>query len=222
MSLNKKHLLLVLVFICCAVGANAQQPVAMPSPSAEVSPAKRELIRQILDLTNSRKSTEAMFSAQFDEMERQMPEIQWQAISSLDEFKKLTPAQQANIKTKVSESSTQLAQRIKELFLQRIDMKKMVEEISYAMYDKHFSEGELRDLVAFYQSDTGKKVVQEMPALYAEAIGKAGELISPKVKEIVEQSQREQTSKLELEIQQLVKTPAKRPARKQKAAGRKQ
>lgn len=209
-----KYILLLLAFVCFAVSATAQQPVASPSPSPEVSAAKRELIRQILDLTNSRKSTEAMFSAQFDEMEKQMPEIQWQAISSLDEFKKLTAAQQASIKSKVTQSSTQLAQRIKELFLQRIDMKQMVEEISYTMYDKHFSEGELRDLVAFYQSETGKKVVQEMPALYAEAIAKAGELIAPKVKEIVEQSQREQTSKLELEIQQLVKTPAKPPAKK--------
>jgi uncharacterized protein len=209
-----KIILLLVALICGAVTVAAQEPVATPSPVPPVAPAKRDLIRQILDLTNSRKSTEAMFSAQFDEMERQMPEIQWQAISSLDEFKKLTAAQQANIKTKVSESSAQLAQRIKELFLQRIDMKQMVEEISYTMYDKHFSEGELRDLVAFYQSETGKKVVAEMPALYAEAIAKAGELISPKVKEIVEQSQQEQTAKLELEIQQLVKTPAKPPAKK--------
>lgn len=209
-----KYILLVLILVCCAVGGAAQQPVPAPSPNPEVSPAKRELIRQILDLTNSRKSTEAMFSAQFDEMEKQMPEIQWQAISSLDEFKRLTPAQQSTIKAKVSESSTQLAQRIKELFLERIDMKQMVEDISYTMYDKHFTEAELRDLVAFYRSETGKKVVQEMPALYAEAIGKAGELISPKVKEIVEESQREQTAKLELEIQQLVKTPAKTPAKK--------
>src|SRR6267142_3048352 len=94
MKLAKLTQMFSIIFLICFATAQGQQAVASPSPTPEVSAEKRAMIKEILDLTNSRKSSEAMFSAQFDEMERQMPETQWQAISSLDEFKKLTPAQQ--------------------------------------------------------------------------------------------------------------------------------
>jgi hypothetical protein len=200
--------------------SQAQQVETLPKPEAmpkqEVSPEKRALVKQILDLTNSRQSSEAIFNAQFDEMEKQMPDIQWQAISSMEEFKKLTLAQQEDLRTRVKQSSTRQARRIKELFLQRIDMKQLVEDISYAVYDKHFTEAELSDLVAFYSSPTGKKVVAETPALFAESIAKAAELIAPRVKQIVEETSKDQTNELEQEVQQLLKTKpsttAKKPA----------
>ncbi len=107
-----------------------------------------------------------------------------------------------------------MSKRIKELFLERIDMKQMVEDISYAVYDKHFTEAELTDLVAFYKSPTGQKVVAEMPALFAESIARAGEAIAPKVKEIVAAAQQEQTSELTSQIDQLIKSNPKPPPKK--------
>lgn len=189
--------------------SQAQQPKPEVTPKPEVSAEKRALIKEMLELTNSTQNSEAIFNAQFDEMAKQMPDIQWQAISSMDEFKKLTPAQQAELRARVNQSSTRQAQRIKELFLKRIDMKQLVDDITYAVYDKHFTEAELRDLVAFYSSPTGRKVVVETPALFAESIAKAGELISPKVKEIVEETSKDQTNELEAEVQQLLKTKPK-------------
>src|SRR6266480_2771013 len=215
---------LTLLLVSCFAASQAQQVETLPKPEAmpkhEVSAEKRALVKQILDLTNSRQSSEAIFNAQFDEMEKQMPDIQWQAISSMEEFKKLTPAQKEEVRTRVKQSSTRQAQRIKELFLQRIDMKQLVEDISYAVFCKHITEAELRDLVTFYSSPTGKKVVAETPALFAESIAKAAELIAPRVNQIVEETSKDQTNELEQEVQQLLKTKPSTPAKKPTARRR--
>ena len=219
MKLVRLLVVLPMLFACHFTG-QGQEVTPSPSPAdspasstPDVSAAKRALIKEILDLTNSRTSSEAMFNAQFQQMERQMPEIQWQAISQLDEFKKLTKAQQEELHTKIKASSARSSQRIKELFLQRIDLKKLGEDISYTVYDKHFTEAELKDLAAFYRSDTGKKVVKEMPALFADSMAKASEIISPRINEIVEQVQTEETARLVQEITQTLKAPAKVPAK---------
>jgi hypothetical protein len=207
-----------LVIILCSLAVSRAQEPETPKPEAvpkqEVSAAKRALIKQILDETNSRQNADAMFSAQFDAMIKQMPEVQWQTISSSDEFKRLTPAQQDEVRQKFDENMTRVSKRIKELFLQRIDMKQMVEDISYSVYDKHFTETELKDLVAFYGSPTGKKVIAEMPALFAESIAKAGEIIGPRVKGIIDEIEKEQTSELTKQIDALLKSAPKPPPKK--------
>jgi len=55
-----------------------------------------------------------------------------------------------------------------------------VDEMIQAMvpiYQKHFTEREIDDLVAFYSSPTGQKMVKEMPAISAEAMQSSQEII---------------------------------------------
>jgi hypothetical protein len=226
--MNRKALklgtaLMILLLTCFAL-SQAQEPATTPKPEVvpkqEVSAEKRALIKQILDETNSQQNADAIFSAQFDEMIKQMPDIQWQAISSTDEFKRLTPTLQAEVRQKFDENLARVSKRVKELFLQRINMKQMVEDISYSVYDKHFTEAELRDLVAFYGSATGKKVIAEMPALFAESIAKGSEIIGPKVKGIIDEIEKEQTNDLSHEIDALLKSAPKPPPKKRTATRR--
>jgi uncharacterized protein len=217
-----KSLFFTLIFAYCVAVARAQEPAVTaspaPSPTAspapEVSAAKRALIKEILEITNSRETAEGMFTAQFDELNRQMPDVVWQSLSSMDAYKKLAPAQQEELRTRLKERSDRFAQRLKELFLARVDMKQLTEEISYVVYDKHFTEVELKDLVAFYGSATGKKVIREMPALMAESMAKAGDFIGPKVRDIIEDIKKTETAELAQEIEKLLLTEPKTPAKK--------
>ncbi len=90
---------LLIIFLCLSA-APAQEVSATPAPESkpEVPAAKRALIREILEVTRAAQASVAMFTAQFDQMEKQMPDIQWQAISSMDEFKQLQPAQQEEVR----------------------------------------------------------------------------------------------------------------------------
>ena len=54
--------------------------------------------------------------------------------------------------------------------------KVLIENIDYfialqiKIYDKYFTHSEIRDLISFYRSDTGRKYVKNMPAITAETI----------------------------------------------------
>ena len=216
------QLLLIVFLSSFAAFAQESKPSPSPSPAPDrvLSPEKRALIKAILDLTNTKQSTEAMFNAQFEEMEKQMPDIQWQAISSIDEFKRLTPAQQEEVRLRVKESTNRMIERIRRLFLQRIDMRKVIEDISYDVYDKHFNENELRGLAEFYGSDLGKKVIAEMPTLFAESMTKASNAIVPKVKQIVDEIEKDQTAEMQKQIDYMIKTAPKAPPKKTTAKKR--
>jgi hypothetical protein len=195
----------VILILLVGVSASQSQTVEAAATQAE----KRALVKELLDLTNTRQASETMFNAQFDQMEKQMPDIVWQAIAAMDDVKQLRPEQREQLRAKINESSLQLSQRMKAMFLQRIDMKQLVEDISYSVYDKHFTVNELKDLVTFYKSETGKKVIAEMPALYAESVAKAGEIVMPKVTEIMDEVQKDETKQLTQEIQRLLESTRK-------------
>jgi hypothetical protein len=47
-------------------------------------------------------------------------------------------------------------------------MKRMIDEDMVAIYDKNFSETEIKDFIAFYQSSSGQKLVNTQPELQKE------------------------------------------------------
>ena len=54
-------------------------------------------------------------------------------------------------------------------FAKEIDSKQLVEMI-VPVYDRHFAEQDLRDLIAFYATPTGRKLVAAMPQIAAESM----------------------------------------------------
>jgi uncharacterized protein len=207
----------VMMFGCLAV-LHAQQ--ASPNRAQKISPEKQALIKKLLDATNSKKNAEEIFKSQFDELVKQMPEIVWQTISEMTELKQLAPKQQQEMRAKMSESAARISTRMRELFLQRIDIGQLIEEISYRVYDKYFTDSELKDLVDFNESATGKKVIEVMPKLVAESTAKVTEVIMPKVKGIMSEIQVDETRQISKEIQLLSKSeqgstkPSSRPQRR--------
>src|SRR5882672_851598 len=81
--------LVALLFSLCAIGVQAQSPQASPAPT--ISPEKEALIKELLDLTSSKKTIDAIFKAQADQMDKDLPETAWQAVSGMKELKTLSP-----------------------------------------------------------------------------------------------------------------------------------
>jgi len=49
--------------------------------------------------------------------------------------------------------------------------KKMLDEDVVALYDKLFSEDEIKDMIVFYSSPTGKKMIEKSPEMQKEIVG---------------------------------------------------
>ncbi|HUQ34090.1 MAG TPA: DUF2059 domain-containing protein [Pyrinomonadaceae bacterium] len=78
---------------------------------------------------------------------------------------------------------TRVPPRFWDEVLKEVDPERFV-ELLIPVYDKHFSDDELKDLIAFYETPLGKKLVSEMTPIMTEtaAIGaKYGEQIANRV-----------------------------------------
>jgi hypothetical protein len=64
---------------------------------------------------------------------------------------------------------------------------------SAKIYARHFSEGEMHDMIAFYKSDTGKRVVAEMPALMRESMQMSVEISQRIVQRFIQYMQERAT-----------------------------
>ena len=128
----------------------------------------------------------------------------------IDGDKTTSVAEKTQIKKILTESAQRSSERIRLFFSEHIDLGQLMEEMMIPLYDKHFTESEIQDLVTFYKSPTGQKMVAEMPSLTIDIMGAVSEKVMPKLQEYM-------TEAAEAEItilKEKVKPAAKKPARK--------
>ena len=56
-----------------------------------------------------------------------------------------------------------------DLFASRMDPEELIDEV-VLIYDRHFTKQELSEILQFYKSETGMKLLKEMPALLQEGM----------------------------------------------------
>ncbi len=108
-----------------------------------------------------------------------------QAVAQDPKIKRMSSQEQAALKKYIDESSVRIGERFRELVPQRVNFAETIEQISYALYDKYFTEGELKDLIAFYSSATGKKSIKVLPQLMAESMQRFSEIAMPKIQQLI-------------------------------------
>ena len=156
----------VVLLLAGVVCAKAQDPSPRATPG--VTPAKLALIKDLIELTSSKKTIDAMLKAQAEQMEKQMPDIIWQAVSKM--AASLTPKQREELKAEVAASSIRAGRRVYDLILEKIDFNKLIEGISVPLYDKYFTENDLSELINFYKSPVGKKLIKVTPLLMEDSM----------------------------------------------------
>jgi uncharacterized protein len=204
-------LLTAVAVICLFVGITATAQVATPVPqqgqtdkAQEISYEKRALIKELLELTKSKEDVEGRLKATFDQMERGMLDMIRQEISRTEGFKELTPKQQEELQVKFSGDAVRMSKRLRELLGQKLDLRQFLEDLAYEFYPKYFTENELRDLISFYKSATGKKAIEVMPNLFKETLEKTNQVLMPKILEITDQLMTEESKNVEDDIDQFL------------------
>jgi len=172
------------------------QPRANP-----LSPEKRALISELLEVTEAKKNALAVFNTMLDENEKQMPDIVWQGLLNQKELQKLDAEAKEALRKELLAESERMNKRIRELFSAGIDMARVIEDVSVDLYDKYFTEDEIKDLIVFYKSPTGKKTTEVLPKMFGESMTNTMDAIKPKVLEIVAQLVNEETARVKKELE---------------------
>jgi len=175
-NLRLKFLLVALtMFVFCGNPLFAQQ---------SISPEKQALIKEFLESTGGQKQANEIVNVMIAHQENEAPKM----ISSLvEDDKSLTPAQKEELRQSTAETTERLSRRFREFFTQKLNIGQMLEEISYPIYDKNFTETELRELTAFYRTPTGRKIIEVAPKMMGEAMTAFSEKFTPKVQEFMKE-----------------------------------
>ena len=147
--------------------SEAQETESKAEP--KISEAKMELIRELLTIVGIAGMAEQMRDQQaVVELMQMQP--------SYHEMMEWATSEQADL----SETDRQLvlarledfdafAERFQARFNQRLNFSAIIETIYPPIYDKIFSEEDLRQMVAFYRTPIGRKSIEVMPTLMQEA-----------------------------------------------------
>ncbi|HEX9959880.1 MAG TPA: DUF2059 domain-containing protein, partial [Pyrinomonadaceae bacterium] len=90
--------------------------------------------------------------------------------------------------------------RFKAKFISKLNYNEMMSEISYVVYDKHYTLEEIRDLVAFYKTTTGQKVLKTMSPVAEDAMKLTQERLLPKIPVIIQELMEEDRKEIEQQI----------------------
>lgn len=151
--------------------------LALPSLAAtepNASKKQRELILKLLGATDANSKSAAMIDGMFAQMEKQFAANTHDAEEAA-EAKELF----ASIRRRTA----------------AIDFPGIMNEEYVRMYGKYFSEEELAELLAFYESSIGKKSIEVMPQLMQEGMEAGARLLGPKINEIMIAAREEQEKK---------------------------
>jgi hypothetical protein len=157
--------------------------LALPGPEAraEISEAKRLLIGELLQLSGGEEAAEEvarLFLAQIGYVYGSMVE---EVLASESDIS----AEEKQALRKHLADFDRFAATFSARFGERIDLDAVLEAVYVPLYDRHFSESELREIVVFYRTPTGRKMIAILPGLMQEGLEAAVPLLQPKVMALV-------------------------------------
>jgi hypothetical protein len=186
--MTKKHFrLLVTVVACClaaAIPARAQNTI---------TPEKRALIDDLLKVLQAEKNIKASISMVHSAMSKSLSELISNAIPD-DPADKGEASEKA--KKQVAELTVKARDRFHDRLMKEISVPDLIENVMVPLYDKFYTESELKDLIAFYKTPTGQKTVVVQPQLTGEVMGRTMDYLMPKVQTIMKEMSEEVQSEL--------------------------
>jgi len=175
----RSWLTVVLIIISFVATANAQQ---------SITPEKRALIKELVDITQMQNNSNQMIEAMLAQVEQQSSQLLSQ---SMKDDKEVTDQEREAMQQSLKEN----AGRMRKLLTQRVNFSQILEEVMYPLYDKYFTADDLKGVIAFYKSPAGQKFIGATPQLSIELMTKMNEILAPKLQELI-RDMREEEKKL--------------------------
>src|SRR3954463_5749936 len=155
---------LCLVLFVCSTLSSAQQPAPAAAKPAAEKPSREDVVKY-LDALHVRRTMEQML----DGMRKQMKTGAEAGMKH--QLPNATPEQLAKITSIVDDSLSEI--KVDELI-----------EVVIPIYQEHISKADLQQVLAFYQSPVGQRLLDEQPAMMQESMQKSSELMQTKLPEI--------------------------------------
>lgn len=133
-------LILIATIGLCNNSTSAQQNITLE---------KRNLIQELRNATGSQNIN---LSVNFTSAD-----IEDTFLARIENDKDLTEAQKKDLQKSVAQAKERMDKQIQDFFADKVAIQQLSEETAISVYDKNFTEPELRELIIFYKTPIGKK-----------------------------------------------------------------
>lgn len=172
----------------------ASAGVVPAATSPTLTPAKKALILELLKMTDADKQVEMIINQLTLSHQRRYPTLLAQAINAAPN---LSDEKKKELIASAQEQSARSSERLRQLFMQKIDLSQVMQEVALVVYDKNFTESEMQDIITFYKTPTGKKTLQALPVVMSESMEMTTALITPPLSDIMKQVLQEERERLQ-------------------------
>lgn len=168
----------LILFTLITTTVLALAPVSLAQEKTKISPEKGRLIAELLVLTRVDQQIVEITDTMLASMERDYPLI---VENVLARDKKLSASEKRDLQKYMVARFQAFSEKFRKRLPAEIDYPKFIRDVYYPLYDKFFTAAELRDLIAFYRTDTGQKVVTVTPQITDESLKMTQTLLIPQV-----------------------------------------
>ena len=165
----------VLALAIPAASLHAAEPLA---GATEKSVAAAKDLMAVMNVRN-------MLQASMQQMSQHMPDMMRQMVDGAFSSKKLTPEQQSRARADFDKALPGMVAAMNKT----LNDPKLMEELeteTMAIYARNFSEDEMQQIIAFYRSPIGAKMLATMPKLMQESMMASQKVIMPRMAKMIE------------------------------------
>ncbi len=171
--------------------------VIQPAKSdAELTESKHEMIRELLTIVGVAGMAEQMRDHQsIVELMRMQPSYPQMMEFAVSEQADLSEQDRQRLLARLANFDA-FAERFRSLFAERLNFSEIIETVYLPIYDKYFSEEELREMLAFYRTPVGRRSIEVMPSLLQEAGRGIEQAVQPVAVGLIQEIVAEERAKL--------------------------
>jgi hypothetical protein len=148
-----------------------------------VSESKRQLMLDLFELTGGERSADQLLGLLLAQMERNQEAMIEQGIAGTSG---LSPEAQSQLRAQLAGAPGFLA-KLRTRVSERIDFQPLLQGVAMPLYDRHFDEQNLREMVAFYRTPAGRKAAGILPQIAQETTQQAARAVEPQILGLVEE-----------------------------------
>jgi hypothetical protein len=172
---------------------------AQVSAQTSVNAEKQAAIKELLTIMNSQVKVSDLL-AMVDAQAERISETSLEAMIAED--KTITPNDKKLLEEIALKDAINMSRRYTEKAGQKINLEGVVNEITVAIYEKNFTLEEINDLVVFYKSATGQKLLKATPLMFADIMNLMTEKFVPKMMKATKETQDEMKKELEQNLKE--------------------
>jgi hypothetical protein len=142
----------------------------LPPPPAPITPEKKALIKDLLGLMRASDNSVALANQFMDQLQPAVASELSNNMRGWIRAQKWPPAEQKRLEALADETIQRILTRVRAEVPKRVNFAELVEKVAVEAYNKHFTEAEVRELVAFCNTSAAQKFTRILPQLIAEAM----------------------------------------------------